>query len=410
MISVDEALERVLAAAEARGVLPPEKVALGSAVGRILRETVRAGCDMPPFTRSAMDGYALRSADVKKAPCTLEVIEQIPAGHQPLLAVGPGQASKIMTGGVVPEGADAVQMIEETEGSSRNTVRILSPVEAGRHVRKAGEEIRKGEVLLEEGSILEASRIALLASEGRAEVTVFRRPRVAIIPTGDELVSVDRKPGPAQIRESNGHCLSALVQRDGGLPEIVDIARDNRDDLGAKISGALSRADLLLLSGGVSVGDFDFVGSTLVDLGCRTIFEKVAIQPGKPLFFAVGRDGGKPLVFGLPGNPVSTFVDFLVFARPALRRIGGSRSWGDVTLTARLEKPLQRRAGRRGYLPAVLTEQDGRLTVGLVPSRGSADMVAVSRANALAIIPEEADRLEAGASVQVLPVTFPAGA
>jgi molybdopterin molybdotransferase len=416
MIGVDEALARVLAVAEQIGPLPVEEVPLREATGRILREDVLASRDMPPFTRSAMDGYALRAGDTTAAPVLLDVIEEIPAGKNPVRTVGPGQASRIMTGAPLPEGADAVQMVENTERLEGDRVRVMKSVPPGEHVRRAGEDLKAGSILIRSGAGLVPALIGLLASEGRARVRVARRARVAIIPTGDELVRVDEEPSAGQIRESNGHVLEALVTQAGGQPELFGAARDQVEDLRYRISHALSRHDVLLLSGGVSMGDYDLVGGVLKDLGCVQLFDRVAIQPGKPLYF--GRwsrpAGGDVMVFGLPGNPVSTIVDFIVFARPALRRLSGASSWLDPQLTARLAEPLTRRAQkppRRAYLPATLRGQEDALSVTLIPSMGSADMVALGRANALAIIAEDVERLEAGVRVRVLPlgVMTPAG-
>jgi len=404
MIDVDEALGRVLKAAGERGLLPAERVPLREAWGRILRETVRADQDMPPFTRSAMDGYALRAADVARAPVSLEVIEEIPAGRAPARAVGPGQASRIMTGAALPSGADAVQMVEKCRVVPPGGVEVLEPVTPGTHVRFAGEEMRKGAVLLEPGEVMTPAAVAVAATAGLALVTVSRRPRVAIVPTGDELVPVGSLPGPAQIRESNGHTLVALVSGAGGIPLLRDITRDTREDLAAAIRWALDDADVLLMSGGVSMGDYDLVGGALVEAGCVPMFDRVAIQPGKPLFFGVvGRAGGT-LVFGLPGNPVSTLVDFLVFARPALRRIMGASRCLDRPIEAALEERVERRPGRRAYLPASLGTRDGRASVRLLPTTGSADMSSIARADALAILPEDAATLEAGVTVRALPL------
>ncbi len=404
MIDVDDALRRVLQAAGSHGALPSEAIPLREACGRVLRETVLADRDMPPFTRSAMDGYAVRAADVAHAPVGLDVVEEIPAGRQPERVVGPGQASRIMTGAALPQGADAVQMIEKCRVASRDRVEVLEPVSPGTHVRRAGEEMRQGAVLLESGVLLTPAAIALCASAGRARPVVSCRPRVAILPTGDELVPAEREPGPSQIRESNGHALAALVTSAGGVPILKGITPDSEAALDAAIASALEEADVLLLSGGVSMGDYDLVGRALVRQGCVTLFDRVAIQPGKPLYFGtIGGEGGR-LVFGLPGNPVSTCVDFLVFARPALRAIMGAARPVEGTLEAVLAERVDRRAGRRAYLPAELTPRDGRLFARLLPTKGSADMACFARADALAILPEGMETLEAGVTVRALPL------
>ena len=402
MISVDEALERVLAAARDHGPLPAERVTLAEASRRVIRESVTADRDMPPFTRSAMDGYALRADDVARVPATLDVVEEIPAGSGPGRRVGPGQASRIMTGAAMPEGADAVQMVEKTRCRDDDRVVIEEPVPAGRHVRYAGEEMRAGDELVPMGARLDAAKTALLASAGRETVSVTRRPRVAIIPTGDELVPVGAEPGTAQIRESNGQTLHALVLRAGAEAHLYPIVRDTLEDLKQTIARALDDADVVLLSGGVSMGDYDLVGEALTSLGYTSIIERVAIQPGKPLWFGRTKEEESPLVFGLPGNPVSTVVDFLLFVRPALRVLSGHRDVTDTVVPGHLAEPVTRRPGRRGYLPATVTPRDGRLEVRLVQSKGSADMVALSRADALVVLPEDVATFESGFTVDLL--------
>ncbi len=405
VIGVDEALELVMEEVARGGPLPAESVPLDRAAGRILRVSVTADRDLPPFARSAMDGYALRAADSASAPVELEVVEVIPAGRAPERVVGPGQASRIMTGAPIPPGADAVLMVERTEEAGPARVRVLEAASPGQHVRRAGEELERGAVLLPQGASLDATALGLLASAGRDRVEVARRPLAAILPTGDELVSVEVDPGPAQIRESNAWSLEALARRAGADPWRLPIARDERGELGIALERACT-GDVVLASGGVSMGDFDLVGRVLADMGCTPIFDRVAIQPGKPLFFGRmprredGRHGA--LVFGLPGNPVSSIVDFLVFARPALRRLSGAASWLDATLPAQLESPLRRRAGRRAYLPAVLGRGEAALTVRLLPSTGSADLVTLARADALAIVAESEGDLPAGVTLQVL--------
>lgn len=404
MISVDAALAAVLARAERRGALPVERVPLGQAHGRVLREAIVANHDIPPFARSAMDGYALRARDASPAPAVLDVIEEIPAGRTPHWNVSHGQASKIMTGAQMPEGADAVQMVERTEVSGPERVRILKGVAPGENVRQAGEDVKGGAGLLQPGARLDAAAIALLAMTGRSVVTVSRRARVAVLPTGDELVPVEEDPGGAKIRESNGHMIRALAQAAGADVEVFPIVPDLIETLETAIAKALETSDVVLLSGGVSMGDYNLVARALTRLGCRAVFDRVAIQPGKPLWFGGTGDPEGPLVFGLPGNPVSSFVDFILFVRPALDAISGASAGGDRVLSARLEEPVQRRKGRRGYLPARLDAAGQELRVRLVPTKGSADMVALSKADALAIFSEEVEDFPAGALVPVLPL------
>jgi molybdopterin molybdotransferase len=409
ILGVDEALERVLA--EAR---PPsaEAVPLEEAAGRFLAADLRASADMPPFDRTAMDGYALRAADAASVPAELEVIEEIPAGRDPRIPVGPGRASRIMTGAAIPEGADAVVMVERTERlDDGRRVRILEPPRPGQHVRRAGEDVKRGDLLLPAGGFLGAPEVALLAAEGCARVEVAARPSVALLSTGDELVGIGEQPRGSRIRETNSWSLAALLRRMGIEPRRLGIAKDEAAALAERIGEGL-RADVFVLTGGVSMGEYDLVGAALKRAGCRALFERVAIQPGRPLLFGVaegsGAGGGRPartLVFGLPGNPVSSVVDFLVFARPALRKMLGARRPIDPLPAAELAEPLRHRPGRRAYLPArVEPDADGRLLARPVPSMGSADLVALSRANALVVVPETEGDLAPGARLRVLPL------
>jgi len=404
MIGVDAALEAVLSRAGRRGALPIQQVTLDRARGRILREAIAADRDMPPFARSAMDGYAVRSADTAQAPVTLQVIEEIPAGRTPLHPVGPGQASKIMTGAPIPEGADAVQMVERTEPDGPDRVSIVKAVAPGENVRQAGEDIRSGAGLIQPGAALDAAAVALLAMTGRGVVAVSRRPRVAAIPTGDELVPVEETPDGPKIRESNGQMIRVLAEAAGADADLFPIVPDLLEDHEAAIATALETADIVLLSGGVSMGDYDLVSRALLRLGCRAVFDRVAIQPGKPLWFGGTPDPSGPMIFGLPGNPVSSFVDFLVFVRPAIRAIAGASMTADRLVAARLEEAVHRRGGRRGYLPARLDTASGQPVLRLVPTRGSADMVALSKADALGIFSEDAEDFPAGAVVPALPL------
>ncbi len=420
LVGVDEALEVVLGAVSP---LPAEEISLEAALGRFLAEEVHASADMPPFDRTAMDGYAVRADDLEKVPAILSVVEEIAAGHDPVREVGPGEASRIMTGAAIPGGADSVVVVECTEAlEGGRRVRVLESPKRSQHIRRAGEDLPKGALLLEPGTCLGAPEIALLAAEGRARVRTGRIPSVAVLSTGDELVGIDQTPRGSRIRETNSWSLAALLRRMRIEPRLLGIARDNRAALVGRIREGLA-ADVLILSGGVSMGERDLVGAALKECGCLPLFERVAIQPGKPLFFgvvdrrpgsAVARPqaggGASPVpeerfrvVFGLPGNPVSSIVDFLVFARPALRALMGSRRPVEPMPSAALAEPLQRKPGRRAYLPArVDVSPDGNLTARALPSMGSADLVALSRANALIVVPEDEGSLGAGERVSVL--------
>ena len=402
ILGVDEALQAVLGAV---APLPPEEITLEDSPGRVLAETIFSSMDSPPFDRTAMDGYALRAGDAASIPVELDVVETIAAGSDPREKIGPAQAAKIMTGAAIPAGADAVVMVERTEAlAGGRKVRILEAPELGQHIRRRGEDLARGSLLLSEGSFIGAPEIALLASEGRARLRVGSRPSVTVISTGDELVPVGVTPTGSRIRETNSWSLLALLRRMGIEPVRPGIAKDDPAGLDAVIAGALS-SDVLLLTGGVSMGDFDLVGAALGRAGCRPIFQRVAIQPGKPLFFGVVEGGAhrRVVVFGLPGNPVSSIVDFLVFARPAIRRMMGSLRPVEPALSVELLDPIRRRPGRRAYLPArIEVTGAGRLAARPLPSMGSADLVALSRANALVIVHETAGDVPAGAELPAL--------
>ncbi len=399
VVGVDEALHLVL---QSVPVQPTEEIPLDEAGGRRLAEEIHASSDMPRFDRTAMDGYAVRAADVARVPAELEVVEELPAGRDPSREVGAGQASRIMTGAAIPAGADAIVMVEDTEpieGGGR--VRVLRPSPAGKHIRRAGEDLRAGSLLLSPGARTGAAEAALLAAEGRTRVRVRGIPSVAVLSTGDELVSADVEPDGSRIRETNSWSLRHLLRRMGIEPRLLGIVRDDEAEIrGAIVKGL--RSDVLLVSGGVSMGEYDLVGRCLKQEGCRALFERVAIQPGKPLFFG-RKDATSSLVFGLPGNPVSSIVDFLVFVRPALRKMLGDPEPVDRLPSARLTEALCRNPGRRGYLPArVGLDPEGDLTVTPVPTMGSADLVALSRANALLVAPEDRAEIPAGARLRVM--------
>ncbi|MBI3359019.1 MAG: molybdopterin molybdotransferase MoeA, partial [Nitrospirae bacterium] len=307
MLSVDEAQKIILA--EIRQ-LEPDTVALATALGRFLAEDIVSTIDDPPWDRSAMDGYAVVSGNT---PCRLTVIETIPAGTMPQKKIIPGTASKIMTGAQIPEGADAVVKIEDTE-QDKEMILIHSAAKKGDYIRYRGEVVACGALVLQKGVLIRPYEIAMMASIGVSRLSVYRQPRVAILSTGDELVDIHTPKGPHQIYNSNGYGLSAQVTEAGGMPVVLGIAKDTREDLTVKLN-AISDVDFILISGGVSVGDCDFVKEVIQRLGGAINFWKVAMKPGKPLAF--GMISGIP-IFGLPGNPVSAMVTFDQFVRPAL--------------------------------------------------------------------------------------------
>ena len=316
------------------------EVALDDALSRVLAEDVVSDLDLPPFDRAAMDGYALRASDVADAPAALEVVGEVRAGQWPDLTVGPGQAVRIMTGAPLPPGADAVQQVEKTQPLDEFRVTIRSPVEPGANVAPRGSEVRAGDVVLARGRVIDPAAIAVLASAGKARVRVARRPVVALLVTGDEIVDVSASPAPGQIRNSNGPAVAAQARLAGATVRLLGVAPDRQEAI-AEALGAGLAADVLVVSGGVSAGDYDLVEPALLGLGATFLFTKVAVKPGAPLVF--GRRG-ETLVFGLPGNPVSAQVTFDLFVRPALLRMQGaavvSRPRVAVELLGRRHEPL----------------------------------------------------------------------
>lgn len=399
MLSVAQAQAQVL---ERVQPLPAETVLLSSAcLGRVLAESVASDVDMPPFSKALMDGYALRAAELTSGTGTFEVIEEIPAGAWPTRDVGPGQASRIMTGAPLPSGADAVVMVERTRVLDDGRVAIDDrPPQPGQNILPRGRETRTGEILLHAGTELRPQELGLLAAAGRTQVSMHRRPRVAILPTGDEIVEPEQKPDRGQIRNTNGPMLAGQVARAGGLPECLGIARDEPARLRASIVDGL-QADVLLLSGGVSAGNRDFVPGTLAELGAQAHFHKVTMKPGKPVLFAT-RD--KTVIFGLPGNPVSSLVCFELFVRPALRRLLGYAEAMPRILHARLTDSYNQRGDRPTYHPARLAFASEGPVVTPVPWFGSADLRAIASANAFVVFPAGDQVYKAGDTFPVLQV------
>jgi molybdopterin molybdotransferase len=388
MIPVEEALEIVLREA---GALPNVEVALDDALSRVLGEDVASDLDLPPFDRAAMDGYALRAVDVAGAPSALEIVGEVRAGQWPDLTVGPGQAVRIMTGAPLPPGADSVQQVEETQPLDEFRVTIRSPVAAGANVAPRGSEVRAGDVVLGRGRVIDPSAIAVLASAGKSRVRVARRPVVALLVTGDEIVDASLTPAPGQIRNSNGPAVAAQARLAGATVCLLGVAPDRQDAI-AQALGAGLGADVLVVSGGVSAGDYDLVEPALLELGATFFFTRVAVKPGAPLVF--GRRSGT-LVFGLPGNPVSSQVTFDLFVRPALLKMQGATVVSRPRVAVALLAPLRNRSGRTSYQPARVRFEGGRLVARPLRSMGSGDLAAHARANALVVI--EADRLQAAA-------------
>jgi molybdopterin molybdotransferase len=399
VIPVDKALEIVLAEAP---VLPAEDVALPEALGRILAVDVTADADLPPFDRAAMDGYAVRAADVVVAPVVLDVVDLIAAGRFPTRDVGPGEAARIMTGAPLPVGASAVQQVEKTrELDGGRRTEILAAVESGQNVARRGSEARAGDVVLPRGQTIDPAAVAVLASVGKGQVRVGRRPEVAILVTGDELVDVWTAPARGRIRNSNGYALVAQAQAAGARAVDLGVVPDDRERIAQALKDAF-RSDVVVISGGVSAGDFDFVEEVLTRYDVRVAFDKVAMKPGAPLVF--GRRGDK-LVFGLPGNPVSAQVTFDFFVRAALLKMQGARVCTRPAVEAVLDAGLRNRSGRQAHLPVQVRFEQGRFVARPLRSGGSGDVVAHARANGLAVL--DASRLQAaaGETVRVLLVS-----
>lgn len=381
MIPIAEAIKILLAKTS---TLPPESISLGNAPGRILAEDIVADTDLPPFDRAQMDGYAVRAADVEKTPAQLRIVGESVAGagwHQQMKA---GEAVRIMTGAPVPAGADAVQQVELTREDGNGAVEILEPVKPGRSIVRQAAEIKAGETVLRAGEEINAAMIATLASFGYAQLKVGTRPRVAVMATGAELVDVAQKPQRDQIRDSNNYTISAYATLAGATVERLPLAGDDTAELKRQISSAAEQADILVTSGGVSMGVYDLTKAALKELGAEIFFERVALRPGKPTVFA---RLGSTLIFGLPGNPVSVAVTFNLFARQALRAMQGATQTALAENIAVVARDLKGSIDRDSYLPAVLsTNEKGVLLAEPLKWGGSSDFVAFARATALIVV------------------------
>jgi len=396
VLPVDKALEIVLGHTP---VLPADEVDLPNAVGRVLAEDVHADLDLPPFDRSAMDGYAVRAADVAHAPVVLDVAGQVRAGQWPERPLEPGQAVQIMTGAPVPAGATAVQPVEKTraiDGGRR--VEILAPVEPGAHIARQGAEVRAGERLLERGRTIDPATVAVLAAAGKGRLRVGRRPTLAMLVTGDELVDVWDTPTRGRIRNTNGYAVLAQARWAGAEARSLGVVPDQSDRIAEAVRDGF-RDDVLVISGGVSEGAYDLVEEVLSRFDVGLQFTRVAIKPGAPLVF--GRRGDK-LVFGLPGNPVSAQVTFDLFVRAALLRMQGATVVSRPRVEVELLDAVRNRSGREAYSPARVAFDGGRLVARPVSSQGSADLVAHAQANALVILEASRLRAETGEKVPAL--------
>ncbi|MEE9200908.1 MAG: gephyrin-like molybdotransferase Glp [Candidatus Brocadiales bacterium] len=394
MISVDEAYKTVL---EHVRTQPPMTVDINRAAGLCLAEDVASDIDMPPFDKSAMDGYAVVAKDATVG-AELNVIENLAAGYVPMKTVKKRQSSKIMTGASIPPGADAVVKVEDTQELEGGCVMIMKRAKKWLNICKRAEDFEAGKVVLKKGTALRPQEIGILAMVGAQDVDVFSSPTVAIMSTGDELVKINKTPRPGQIRDSNSFSLAAQARQTGAQVKLLGSATDRKGKILSLVKKGLKN-DILLISGGVSVGERDIVVDTLREAGVEIFFHKVAIRPGKPIVFGRRED---TLVFGLPGNPVATFVNFELFVRPSIRRMMGFQDIGRTILKARMEKGLYRKRTRREYRPALLRMVDGRFYVTPVKWHGSADLLGATRGNSLLILPERTESISPGDEVDVM--------
>lgn len=402
MISVEEALNTILAQVKP---LEAETVPILKALGRVLSEGVVSTTDIPSFRNSAMDGYALRAADIRGAspekPIRLDVVEEVPAGYVPHASLDAGKAARIMTGAPVPEGADAVLMVEYTQ-SEDTAVTVMREVREGENIRLAGEDVKASQVVLQKGKVVTPADIGLLAAIGEVRAKVKRQPSVSILATGDEIVDVSEPLTIGKVRNSNSYALAAQVMSLGATPKIVGIARDRADEMEERIKLGL-RGDVLLTTGGVSVGDFDLVKGVLQNLG-EIILWKVAMKPGKPLAF--GMIDGK-LVFGLPGNPTSAMVTFEQFVRPALLKMAGRKKLKKAEVEAVLAQDIDKKPGRRYFLRVVVEKRGDQYYAALAGPQGSGILKSMSLANGLLVLSEETTEKKKGDLVSVQMIEWP---
>lgn len=397
MIKVKEALNQIL---DNFFPLGTEKVNILDSLTRVLAEDISANRNIPPSDNSAMDGYALRFEDILGAsaasPITLTVIEDVPAGRVPLKKVGPGKATRIMTGAPIPRGANAVMRMEDTRKDGKH-VQIMAEAAPGLDIRKAGEDVHEHEIVIPRGTLIRAAEIGMMAAVGRAFVSVYQRPLVAVLATGDELVDIDEQPASWQIISSNTYSIAAQIMECGAIPLNVGIARDNRKDLIAKFMAAL-RADIVISSGGVSVGDYDLVKDIMKEVGDGMQFWQVAMRPGKPLAF--GSMEGVPL-FGLPGNPVSSMISFEQFIRPSILKMTGHRNIFRQAVRATLLEDISKSKGTVHFIRAVVSCNEGRYMARTTGEQGSGILKSMVTANGLIVVPEEVTEVKAGETVTV---------
>jgi len=421
MLTVDAALQKIL---DTVASFEPQPIPLDDALGLILADDVISDVDSPPFDKALMDGYAVRAADVADGSATLRVVDEVTAGQVAQRSVQPGEAIRIMTGAPLPDGADAVVRVEDTrfDDAAQTVALSVAALAPGADLMRRGESMQQGQTILQAGCLLKPQQLGALAEMGVAKVSARRRPQVAILATGDELVPVAETPGPGQIRNSNETMLTAQAKHAGADAIPLGIARDNRSELREKIRTGL-HSDVLLLSGGVSAGKLDLVPSELETAGVKQVFHKVQVKPGKPLWFGVcetdgkyaanegtgrGETGGRGdanrrcYVFGLPGNPVSSMVCFEIFVRTALWRLMGAVQPLPQPVVARLTHAFSFRNNRQTYLPCRLEWTETGPVVELLPWGGSADLQSTVSANGMAVFPPEDVQCNAGDAVDVI--------
>lgn len=382
MISYEQAIKYIL---KNTHLLADQQVLLLSSLGRILKEDIVSHIEMPPFNKSAMDGYALNSTDIKIIPAKLRCIGLIQAGDSFKKRLKEGECVKIMTGAPIPPGADCVVMVEFTQARGKE-VTILRPVHKWENIFFKGEDFKRGQVVLKKGVKISPSHIAILAAVGRKYVKVGPKPQVAVLNTGGEIIPLGKRLGKNQIYNSNGPILEALLRSDHIQPIALGVARDNTRELTSAIKKGL-KADVLLISGGVSMGDYDLVPDVLKALGVKKIFHKVNIKPGKPLFFGVK---GKTLIFGIPGNPVSNFLAYLIFARPAIKKMSGLKDYQAEFKEGFIEKALRVKTGRRNFVLTKITKNSGVYHLTPVAGRSSADTLSLSQADGFMMLDDGA--------------------
>jgi len=416
MLTVEEALQKILGEIS---VLDTESVPIMDAMGQVLAEDIVSDINVPPLDNSAMDGYAVQARDTtgasEKTPKVLKVIDTVIAGAISRKEVTPGTAVRIMTGAPLPKGADSIVQFENTDEEKRRKaspdepvtrIGICEEVKAGNHVRLAGEDIARGKTILKQGIIIRPAEIGLMASIGRSRVKVIRRPVVAVLSTGDELVEIGQPLPEGKIYNSNSYSIASQVKRYGGIPKILGISRDNEKELVSKLKEAQD-ADMLLTTGGVSMGDYDMVKDILARDG-EMVFWKVRVKPGKPLAFGKikgkSQDGKARTIphLGLPGNVTSCMVSFELFVRPALLKMMGKKKLDKPIVPAIIEENVKNDAGRRIYDRAIVEKRDGHYYARLTGPQGSGILTSMSLANGLVLIPEETDKVHKGDTVQAL--------